>query len=140
VLGRGASPRAVRAASCYSWLSKYATIHCAADEEDEDEEGGGSAVVQKKKSIGPTGPLVASTVNKDKKKDDMQFSFESARSAVLTRTHPATVCACGVSSAPEYACTVCAAGRIGMHNAPARAARADVDTLSQATKKCFSYH
>ncbi len=64
------------------WASSR-TVHCAADEEDEDEEGGGSAVIQKKKSIGPTGPLVASTVNKDKKKDDMQFSFESARSAVL---------------------------------------------------------
>ena len=69
---------------------------CAAEDEDEDEQGGGSAVVQKKKSIGPAGPLGASTVNKDKKKDsDLHFSFESARTAVGALAPCAHACGCG---------------------------------------------
>lgn len=87
--------RAARRACCNlcRLTGNTLTVHRAAHEEGEEEEGGGSAVVQKKKPIGPAGPLLASTVNKDKKKDDMQFSFESARSAVLTRIRPARKCA-----------------------------------------------
>jgi hypothetical protein len=65
----------------------YIDLTClhAADEEVEDAEQTGSAVVQKKKSIGPTGPLGASTVQKDKKpQNDLAFSYESARTAVST--------------------------------------------------------
>ena len=41
--------------------------------------------MQKKKAIGPSGPLGATTVNKDKKKEgDINFAFESARTAVRT--------------------------------------------------------
>ena len=56
----------------------------------------------KKKAIGPSGPLGATTVNKDKKKEgDINFAFESARTAVrtelsavksLARVAPAETC------------------------------------------------
>jgi hypothetical protein len=40
-------------------------------------------VVQKKKMVGPSGPLGATTVNKEKRKEgDLNFAFESARTAV----------------------------------------------------------
>ena len=64
--------------------ARAATSLCAAaDEDNDDDQQVGSAVVQKKKMVGPSGPLGATTVNKDKKKEgDLNFAFESARTAV----------------------------------------------------------
>ena len=73
---------------CSNVYPCHALINVSADDEDDDDQQGGSAVVQKKKTIGPSGPLGATTVNKDKKKEgDLNFAFESARTAVDCSVH-----------------------------------------------------